>query len=108
MRLSLGTTGSFTRLDAELNEAIWSQLCLINAEQEQISERSERLRRLAALPSFKWMKCGSSPIKRCNAATGLYEVTSTSAIVQQPNNTYIPPYTHTHLVFFSLPIPGLM
>lgn len=57
MQLSLGTTGSFTRLAAESNEAILSQLLLINTEQGQISEQPECIRRLlVAFLRFKRMK----------------------------------------------------
>lgn len=56
MQLSLGTTGSFAHLDAESNEAILSQLLLINTEQGQIPEWPECIRRLlVALLSFKRM-----------------------------------------------------
>lgn len=57
MQPSLGATGSFTRLDAESNEAILSQLLLINIEQGQIPEQPECIRRLlVALLRFKRMK----------------------------------------------------
>lgn len=57
MKLSLGTTGTFAHLNAESNEAILSQLFLINTEQGQIPERPECIRRLlVALLSFKRMK----------------------------------------------------
>lgn len=57
MQLSLGTNGSFARLDAELNEAIVSQLLLINREQGQIPKQPECMRRLLITRlSFKRME----------------------------------------------------
>lgn len=54
MRLSLVTTGSLARLDAESKDTNLSQLLLINTEQGQIPEWPECIRRLlAALLSFK-------------------------------------------------------